>query len=157
MTTTRVEEVSALAAEQIVDALTDFGDNRAKRWPGSDPGRYQVHETGPTWADVTEASARTGHVWQRLRYSWETPGLVRLTALDSNAFGPGSFWEYRMTPDGAGTRVTLTVHRNPTTARGRLLDPVLAVVGRRIFGRDLRDALRALELARSDTEGASHG
>jgi hypothetical protein len=80
-----------------------------------------------------------------VRYDWATPGLVCLNVIDSNAFGHGSYWEYHVDEADGGSRVALTVHRQPCTAKGRLLDAVLAVAGRLMFGADLRRALRRLE------------
>ena len=56
-----------------------------------------MHDRGDTWADVTEGTD-AGGIWQRYRYDWSDPQLVKLTVTDSNAFGPGSYWEYRLTP-----------------------------------------------------------
>jgi hypothetical protein len=80
-----------------------------------------------------------------VHYEWATPGVVRLNVLDSNAFGRGSYWEYHVDEADGGSRVTLTVHRQPSTAKGQLLDAVLAVAGRSVFGADLRHALHSLE------------
>lgn len=104
-----------------------------------------MHDVGSTWAEVTEGSTRPGGVWQRSRYDWSEPNVVRLEVLDSNAFGRGSSWTYRLLPDAEGTRLFLTVHRHPTSVRSRLLDAGLWVLGPLIFGRDLRRSLRRLE------------
>ena len=49
--------------------------------------------------------------------------MVTLDVLDSNAFGPGSRWTYRVESDGAGgCHVDLTIVRVPTTTKGRVLD-----------------------------------
>jgi hypothetical protein len=105
-----------------------------------------VHGSGETWADVTEGSGVAGGIWQRSRYDWSTPGVVRLDVSDSNAFGKGSFWEYRVTPEPTGgSRIDLHIHRQPTTLKGRLLDAILVVAGRRFFNRDLRNTIGTLE------------
>jgi hypothetical protein len=114
-------------------------------WGNNSADLFTVHELGDTWADVTEGSAAAG-IWQRYRYDWSTPGVVRLEVLDSNAFGEGSFWEYRLAPDAAGgTRIDLTIHRMPTTTKGKLVDPLLRLVGNFYFGRDLRRTVSKLE------------
>jgi hypothetical protein len=65
--------------------------------------------------------------------------------LDSNAFGPGSRWTYRVESDGAGgCHVDLTIVRVPTTVRGRVLGALLRLGGRAYFARDLRRSLRRL-------------
>jgi hypothetical protein len=84
----------------------------------SHAGYYEVHDRGDTWADVTEGSDVAGGIWQRYRYDWATPGVVRLDVLDSNTFGPGSFWEYHVTADGAGgSRIDLEIHRVRSLSR----------------------------------------
>jgi hypothetical protein len=132
--------------EQFVAALTDFGPGRSEIWGNSSPRHLAVHDRGSTWAEVTEGSDSGGGVWQRLRYDWSEPALVTLTVLDSNAFGPGSSWTYRLEPDGSGgTLIDLTIVRVPTTTKGRVLDVVLALGGRLYFARDLRRSVRRIE------------
>jgi hypothetical protein len=132
--------------ERFVCALTDFGPGRSEVWGNVDPATLAVHERGDTWAEVTEGSARGG-IWQRLRYDWSVPGVVTLDVVDSNTFGPGSRWTYRLDPDGhGGTDIELTVVRVPTTARGRVMDAVLSHGGGRLFfARDLRRSVERLE------------
>lgn len=131
---------------RFLEALTDFGPDRGRVWGNSDPRHLVVHDRGETWAEVTERSPAPGGVWQRLRYDWATPGVVRLDVLDSNAFGPGSRWTYRLDGDGSGgTDIDLTVVRVPCTARGRLFDVLLSLGGGVFFARDLRRSVRALE------------
>ena len=105
----------------------------------------RVHGRGDTWAEVTEGS-NAGGVWQRMRYDWSTPGEVRLDVLDSNAFGPGSRWTYRVTPaaDG-GTDIDLSIVRVPNTTKGRVLDLLLRLGGGLFFARDLRRTVQKLE------------
>lgn len=138
--------------ERFVQALTDFGHDRAVIWGNSRPEYLTVHDLGPSWADVTEGSPAGGGIWQRYRYDWSTPGLVRLEVLDSNAFGPGSVWEYRLTGDPTGTRVDLHITRVPNTLRGRILDVLLTVGGKLFFARDLRRTIARLERSQ-DTAG----
>jgi hypothetical protein len=135
----------SFAPEQFVAALTDFGPGRSAIWGNSSPSRLVVHDRGPTWAEVTEGSD-TGGVWQRLRYDWTAPDVVTLTVLDSNAFGRGSRWTYRLEPDRrGGTLIDLSIVREPTTVRGRVLDVVLGLGGNLIFSRDLRRSVRRIE------------
>jgi hypothetical protein len=142
----RVSATGRFAPERFIAALTDFGGEREKVLGNSQGGYLTVHESGPDWAEVTEGSTAGGGLWQRYRYDWSTPGEVRLDVLDSNAFGKGSYWHYRVAPDGSGgTRIDLHIHRNPTTVRGRLLEPVLRLIGNRFFDRDLRDTVKQLE------------
>jgi hypothetical protein len=144
----RVSATGRFAPERFVAALTDFGPGRERLFGNSQGSYLTVHETGPDWAEVTEGSTAGGGIWQKYRYDWSTPGEVRLDVLDSNAFGKGSYWHYRVTPDGSGgSRIALHIHRNPTTAKGRFVDLALLVLGRRIFGRDLRHTVAQIEAA----------
>jgi hypothetical protein len=131
---------------RFIAALVDFGPRRGEIWGNSDPQHLVVHDRGETWAEVTERSTAAGGIWQRLRYDWGTPGVVTLDVLDSNAFGPGSRWTYRVDPDGSGgTNIDLTVVRVPSTAKGRVLDVLLSLSGGLFFARDLRRSVRTLE------------
>ena len=135
----------SFAPDVFVAALTDFGPGRAEVFANLAADDLRVHDRGATWAEVTEGST-TGPVWQRSRYDWSTPGEVRIDVVDSNAFGPGSRWLYRVTPgaDG-GTDIDLSIQRVPNTAKGRLLDRLLRLGGGQFFARDLRRTVRTLE------------
>lgn len=130
----------------FAEALTDFSPRRSRLWANSSAGQLVVHDRGDTWADVTEGTD-AGGIWQRYRYDWADPGLIRLTVIDSNAFGVGSYWEYRLTPlrDGSRTRIDLVINRIPTTPKGKRFDPILNVIGGLYFGRDLRRSVRRIE------------
>ena len=133
----------SFAPEVFVRALTDFGPGRSEVFGNT--AEVRVHDRGDTWAEVTEGST-TGPVWQRSRYDWSTPGEVRIDVLDSNAFGPGSRWNYRLTPStGGGTDIDLAIVRVPSTAKGRVLDALLRLGGSLFFARDLRRTVRTLE------------
>ena len=149
---THVRPHGAFPPERFVASLTDFGPGRSEVWGNVDPQSLTVHERGDTWAEVTEGSA-TGGIWQRMRYDWSVPGVVTLDVVDSNAFGPGSRWTYRLDPDGAGgTDIDLTIVRVPTTAKGRFMDALLSIGGQVFFARDLRRSVRRLE-SRAETPG----
>ncbi|AGL19308.1 hypothetical protein [Actinoplanes sp. N902-109] len=144
MTTNHVRVRTPVAPDRIVAALTDFGEHRGEVFGTSDAGRFTVHELGATWADVTEGNSTSG-IWQRSRYDWSQPGVVRLDVTDSNMFGPGSSWEYRIEPDAAGgSTVLLTIRRVPGSARARVADALLGIAGNAYFARDLRRTLTIL-------------
>ena len=138
---------TAAPPERVLAALIDFSADRPRIWPGLDPRFYEVHDLGETSAEVTEGSAFAGGIWERARYDWSEPGAVTITVLDSNAFTPGGSWTYRISPDGAGTRVDLRVERRGRTAKGRLLAALLHVTGRAVFCGDLRKTLAGLAAA----------
>jgi hypothetical protein len=149
----RVSAKGNFAPSTFVRALTDFGPRRSQIWGNSTAGHLVVHAKGDNWADVTEGTA-TGGIWQRYRYDWSKPDEVYLEVTDSNAFGTGSYWRYRLTPErpGGPTRIELAIHRNPTTTKGKLFDPLLRVIGGLYFGRDLRRSIRRIEQLGPDTE-----
>lgn len=147
-----VSAEGATTPQRFVEALVDFGPGRSRIWGNSAESLLQVHARGETWAEVTEGSAVAGGIWQRYRYDWSLPGRVTLEVLDGNAWGRGSSWTYDVTPTAAGCRVDLTIVRNPTTARGRLLEPFLRLGAGAYFRRDLGRSLRRLE-----TEAARGG
>lgn len=137
----------AFAPSAFVSALTDFGPRRSQIWGNSSAGKLVVHDRGDTWADVTEGTD-AGGIWQRYRYDWSDPHQVRLTVTDSNAFGAGSYWEYRLTPigpQGDRTKIDLVINRVPTTAKGKRFDLLLRLIGGLYFGRDLRQTVRRIE------------
>lgn len=141
----RVSVTGDFPPATFVDALTDFGPDRARIWGNSSSGQLVVHDRGDTWADVTEGSKGAG-IWQRYRYTW-SPDEVRLDVTDSNAFGRGSYWLYRLSAEAGGerTRIDLHIHRVPTTTKGKLFEPLLRLIGGAYFGRDLRRTVQRIE------------
>ena len=91
---------------------------------------------------MTEGSRFGGGIWERGRYDWADPHLVRLTVTASNTFASGGSWDYATTPGPAGgTHVELVVNRRGRTLKGRLLAAVLplpaATLGDRLVRRRL--------------------
>jgi hypothetical protein len=124
--------------DEVLAALTDFSAARPGLWPSIDPGVYRVHAAGDTWADVTEGSAVMGGIWARERYDWSTAGVVRATVADANLWHAGGIWEMRVQPDPAGGSILeVTRDRQPRTAKGRLLEALLRIVGRTMLAKDL--------------------
>ena len=146
MSVVEVRTSAAFPSEVFIRALTEFGPNRSKIWGNSSPRLFELHRQGPDWAEVTEGTASAA-IWQRYRYDWSTPNLVRLTVLDSNGFGVGSYWEYRFTPAENGrTIIDLMINRVPTTAKGRIYDALFSKrISKFYFGRDLRRTVHRLE------------
>jgi hypothetical protein len=67
---------------------------------------------------------------------------VHIDVQDSNAFEPGSFWEYRVTagPDG-GSHVHMEFERRPRNLKGKLVAAALTLFGKQLFGKSLRETL----------------
>jgi hypothetical protein len=122
---------TTLAPAEVLAALIDFGPRRAKVWPNIDEQHFKVHDQGLGWAEVTEGSSVAGGVWEREKYSWDTTkGTVSVETLDSNTWGPGSRWDYQVTPASAGgSDVDVTVKRLGKGLKGRLIELGLVAAG----------------------------
>jgi hypothetical protein len=143
-----VVEESTAPPERVLEAARDFSPRRADMWPDVHVERLEVHEAGDRWAEVTEGNPwPIGYVWERLRYDWSEPGLVKGTVVDSNLFKPGSSWQIRATPaEGGGSRVELTGVRHLKGWRGMLLFPVFPLgLARRTVSDHLRHFLAKVE------------
>ena len=132
-----------LAPEAVLAVLTDFGPGRAKVWPNIDDQHFRVHGHGPGWADVTEGSSIAGGVWEREKYAWDaTQGYVVAETIDSNTWGPGSGWNYKLTPTKqGGTEIDVTIKRYGKGWKGRLIELGLAAAGSRVMRSQMEQAL----------------
>lgn len=91
-----VVETSSASPEQVLEEARDFTDRRAELWRDVYTEHLTVHERGETWADVTEGNRwPIGLVWERLRYDWSEPDVLKGTVVESNIFKAGSTWEIR--------------------------------------------------------------
>ena len=145
MTTIHLTVKTTVAPERIIGALTDFTQKRLELWPNIDPQYYKVHDVQASLAEVTEGSSFFGGVWERARYDWSQPGHIVITVLSSNAFAPGSFWEYLIKEgENGGSQIDFTLHRVGKSLKGRVLAFMLSIFGRRIFRRDLDQTLKRL-------------
>jgi hypothetical protein len=127
----QIQVESPLSPKRVLEILTDFGPGRSKNWPGIDERHLTVHDRGPDWADVTEGN-RIG--WERERYSWNVEaGTVSAETTDSNLWGPGSRWDYRVTPRPDGSTLTIDLQRNGKGAKGKVLGALVALVGARVI------------------------
>ena len=132
--------------ERVIGALTDFSSKRFDLWPNLDRKYFALEESGPTTAEVTEGSAAFGGVWERTHYDWSSPGTVRIDVEDSNAFKPGSYWLYQVTPKpGGGCHVHMEFDRRPANFKGQVVSALLSVAGNKIFGKSLGETLRRIE------------
>jgi len=132
--------------ERVIGALTDFSSRRFDLWPNLDRKYFELGQSGATTAEVKEGSSGFGGVWERTRYDWSHPGTVRIDVQDSNAFEPGSYWVYEVTPkaDG-GSHVHMEFDRRPRNVKGQVLSALFRVAGKQVFGKSLDETLRRIE------------
>jgi hypothetical protein len=143
MPTTRFTVRTSLSPSDVIGLFTDFGPDRASRWPNVDDAHFKVHEVGPDWAEVTEGNAMG---WERERYAWDAAaGTVTIDTLDSNLWGPGSQWRYQLTPAAGGTDVQVTLTRVSKSIRGKLIGALIPIFGARALGRQFQSVLRKAE------------
>jgi hypothetical protein len=136
---------TTMSPSEVMAMFTDFGPDRAKRWPNIDEAHFQVHDQGEGWAEVTEGTAMG---WERERYSWDAEaGTVSIDTLDSNLWGPGSGWRYQLTPAGGGTDVTVTLRREGKGFKGKLIGSLIPVAGSRVLAKQFRSVLQKAESA----------
>ena len=137
---------TSASPDRVLDALTDFSPRRLELWPNIDPKYYKASPLGAQSADVTEGSPVFGGVWERARYDWSSPGTVRIEVEDSNAFKPGSFWVYQVTPGAnGGSHVRMEFERRPRNLKGLFVGTLLSLFGKKIFGKSLRETVRRIE------------
>jgi len=143
MPTTRFTVHRSLSPSEVMALFTDFGPERANRWPNVDDAHFKVHEVGPDWADVTEGNAMG---WERERYTWDADaGTVTINTVDSNLWGPSSGWRYELTSTAGGTDVQVTLTRVPKSFRGKRIGALIPLVGARTLGRQFQNVLRKAE------------
>ena len=124
--TVRVTADTPVPPQNVLNAARDFSPRRAELWPDVHVEYLEVHDIGETFAVVTEGNPwPIGYVWERLRYDWSEPGLVKGTVVESNLFKAGSTWQIRATPtNGGGSHVEILAVRHLRGWRGRLLTPL---------------------------------
>jgi len=124
---------TVLPPDGVVSTLTDFSPRRPEVWPTLDHAKYKLHESGETYAVVTEGTHRPD-VWARERYDWSHPGLVSWAAEDSNFSAPGSGVEVAVSQaSGGGSHVELDWHREPRGVKGYLVVGLMKITGGRIL------------------------
>ena len=99
MPAVHVLQDSTASPEQVLEAARDFTDRRAELWRDVYIEHMTIHDRGETWVEVTEGNRwPIGLVWERLRYDWSEPDVLKSVVLESNIFKAGSTWEIRATP-----------------------------------------------------------
>jgi YD repeat-containing protein len=143
MSSTTFTVHTGLQPSEVLAVMTDFGPGRPERWPNIDAAHFEVHDSGPDWAEVTEG---TSMGWERERYAWDAAaGTIEITTLDSNLWASGSGWHYQLTPSAAGTDVRVTLTRVPKSWQGRILGALIPIVGGRTLGKQLEKVFRSAE------------
>ena len=152
MPTFEFHQTTTATPEQFLAALTDFGPGRSELFPNSADDYLEVHDRGPTEADVTEGSSG---IWERLHYDWSDPNRVVMTTTDSITWGGNSGHTYTFTRQSDGTTdLDVVVVRDGKSLKGRALGIVLAIFGKRVLGKELEKTVKAVE-ARNDGAGAA--
>jgi hypothetical protein len=115
MPTFDFHQTTTATPEQFLAGLTDFGPGRSKLFANSADDYLEVHDEGPTQADVTEGS---GGIWERLHYDWSDPSHIVLSTTDSNAWadGPNHTYNLKRGADGT-TEIDYEVVRDGRTSR----------------------------------------
>ena len=147
MPTVHVVDHTPVAPERVLEAARDFSARRAQLWPDVHVEHLEVHETGDTFAEVTEGNPwPIGHVWERLRYDWSQPGSVKGVVTASNIFKPGSTWEITAAPADGGSRVEVIGVRHLRGPKGRILAPFFPLgLAKKTVADHLRHFLSELE------------
>jgi hypothetical protein len=143
MPTTQFTVHTSLSPSAVTTLFTDFGPDRASRWPNVDESHFTLHDQGPDWAEVTEGNRMA---WERERYSWDADaGTIAIDTVDSNLWGPGSGWRYQLTPADGGTDVQVTLTRVPKSLLGRVIGALIPIAGARALGKQFQSVLRTAE------------
>lgn len=130
-----------LAPPEVLRIITDFGPGRAEAFPNVDQSTLIVHEVGETWADVTEGN-KLG--WERERYDWDAQaGTITAVTTESNLWAAGSRWDYRITPEGNGSKVQVRLERHAKGLLGHLVGALIPLLGARTVRSGLVSALTA--------------
>src|SRR6266576_737629 len=143
MATIRLHQTTTSTPEQFIGGLTDFGPGRSKLFPNSADGYLEVHDQGPSQADVTEGSSG---IWESLHYDWSDPNRVVLTTTDSNVWGGNSGHTYTFTqsPDGT-TDIDVVVVREGKNFKGRALEIAVGIIGKRMLKKQLGKTVTTIE------------
>ena len=128
-----------LSPAEVLRILTDFGPGRAKAFPGVDDSNLTLHDQGENWADVTEGN-KMG--WERERYEWNADkGTISAVTTESNLWGPGSRWDYTLTPQGEGTLVEIRLERHAKGLLGHIVGLLVPIGGKRMIATSFGKAL----------------
>jgi hypothetical protein len=134
---------TSLSPSDVMTLFTDFGPDRASRWPNVDEEHFHVHDQGAGWAEVTEG---TSMGWERERYSWDdSAGTVTIDTLDSNLWAQGSGWRYQLTAADGGTDVRVSLTRVGKSLKGKIVGAFIPVGASRVLAKQFRTVLSQAE------------
>lgn len=140
MPSTQFSVQTTMSPAEVMTFITDFGPKRAERWPNIAEGKYEVHDQGDGWAEVTEGNDMG---WERERYTWDAAtGTIEIETLESNLWGPGSGWKYELTPTDGGTSLHVALTRHGNSLKGRLIGAIIPIFGAKALGKQFQAALR---------------
>jgi hypothetical protein len=113
--------------EKVMAAMIDFSDRRPEIWPNLSAKIYQAHSVGENTADVTEGTdVPGGRVWERVTYEW-TDAVVKSAITEGNLFQTGGTFEFRVEPQGSGSRIHFSIDRKAKTFIARLVGVFMQV------------------------------
>ena len=148
MSSTTFTVHTSLSPNEVMALMTDFGPTRVANWPNIDEAHFEVHETGPDWAEVTEGTAMG---WERERYSWDAAaGTDRHRDPRLEPVGPGQRLALPAHPGRDGTDVKVTLTRVPKSIAGRVVAALIPVVGARTLGKQSSRVPEGRALANDD-------
>src|SRR5829696_5594738 len=126
-------------AGRMMAAATDFSERRPELWPNISSEFWQLHDSGPNWAEATEGSPA---VWARERYEWSDSRVVG-TTQDSNVWQPGGTWTLTVQPHEGGCHIRMVL--DPLSkSTGRLFFFPLSLFGRQTLKKNLQKTLHVL-------------
>jgi hypothetical protein len=155
MATVHLHATMSSTAQQFIACLTDFGAGREKLFGNSADDCLKMHSVGRCEADVTEGS---GGAWERLHYDWSDPNRVVMTTTDSNLWGGKSGHTYTFTQKTDGTtKLDAVVVREGKNLKGRLLGLVLAMFGKAVLGKALKNTVKAIDARNAEAAEGEPG
>lgn len=81
-----------------------------------------------------------------MHYDWSDRNHVVVTTTDSNTWGGRSGFTYTLSPRPDGTTdVDLVEVRDGKNLKGRALGFLIACIGHRVLGKELKHAVEAIE------------
>lgn len=130
-TTFEFDFVTTATPEQVIELMTDFSSDRARRWPASSEAAFEIYHVGETDAEIREGQDFP-KLWARWRYDWSTPGTVTLTVVEAEALNPGGFMSLRATPRaGGGSAVHAVWDQSSKNFTGLVAVTVMRFIGPR--------------------------